>query len=295
MEQKTLKLQKALSVIPIFSTIFITIFTVINIKRHKDTLKNWSLFFIILFGSVLAGFFLNTVIMSGENPFLNFVLSWLISIITNLLLVELQAKSIKGGELQEIPEVKTEEEKSDKKRLFIILAIVLVPILIFFGVYIAVLLNKGISNHNENTIADTNGEQNISLNTITKEDILNDKYLPTKMWFGDSQEGGQSDISDEKLKKTDYDKVSFSAKTFSGVDVLQATKVDSDKLVLDISSEVKSGNFAVMVVIDGEYYCDVDVNTTTQVELENISGKTVLLKIAGENAEIRVSAQRNVN
>ena len=86
--------------------------------------------------------------------------------------------------------------------------------------------------------------------------------------------------------------VSFSAKTFSGVDVLQATKVDSDNLILDISSEVRSGNFAIMVIVDGEYYCDVDINTTKQLMLNNISNKTVLVKVAGESAELRVSVQR---
>ena len=35
-----IKIQKALSVVPVISTIFIVIYTAINIKRKKDTFKN---------------------------------------------------------------------------------------------------------------------------------------------------------------------------------------------------------------------------------------------------------------
>ena len=288
-----IKIQKALSVVPVISTIFIVIYTAINIKRKKDTFKNWLIFYCIFFGFGLVSFFVNTTLMTGENPILNFIVSWLILILANLSFIHLQEVE-DAKPTEETFEIIDSNKKSRNKRILLIIFAVILPVFIAIGIFVGVLLNMGIKEHNKNTIEDTNGENDISLNVITQEDVLNDKYPATKMWFGESCEGEQTNVDNNVMKEKDYDKISFSAKSFSGVDLLQATKIESDSMSLYISSEVKSGNFAIMVFIDGECCAEIEGNTTREVRLTKISGNTVLVKIAGESAEMRVSVERKI-
>ncbi len=145
--------------------------------------------------------------------------------------------------------------------------------------------------YRNNSFADTNGVTDFSLTTLTLENILDEWYGYTMFASGSYGEGGSTNV-DHEWEDEDRDRRSMHAKSFSGVTVLQATKTDYETLTLDITSNVESGNFRIVITVDGAYYCDVEVNKTTQVVLNDIKNKTVLIKLAGESAKFRAEVSR---
>ena len=84
----------------------------------------------------------------------------------------------------------------------------------------------------------------------------------------------------------------YSIGEFHGVAVAQATLSSSDRLRLMLESEVEEGNLAIVVTVDGEYYCDVVVDGKEEVLLDGVADKLVLVKFAGESAKISVRVER---
>ena len=74
--------------------------------------------------------------------------------------------------------------------------------------------------------------------------------------------------------------------------ILQATKIFVNTLTLNINSFVESGNAEIIILIDGEYYCSVDVNQSRSIILQDISNKEVIVKLAGEDAKITMNVSR---
>ena len=146
--------------------------------------------------------------------------------------------------------------------------------------------------HQNNSIADTNGSANFSLNTLTQEDILSERYGYTMYASSTRGEGNSTNVGYE-WEEEDRDLRSMSAKSFSGVTVLQSTKVNTDTLMLDINSTVDSGNFRIVITVDGVFYDDVEINQNVRVELNNIQNKTILIKLAGESAAFQASVTRS--
>lgn len=84
------KIQKASSVIPFLSSFFVFFVTMFELKRQKAPSKKWLLFYLVFFLSGIAVYFLNSVIMTGENPGLNYIASGLVLALANILCVDLQ-------------------------------------------------------------------------------------------------------------------------------------------------------------------------------------------------------------
>ena len=55
---------------------------------------------------------------------------------------------------------------------------------------------------------------------------------------------------------------------------------------------MEAGNAEIVILIDGEYYCSVDVNQSKTVTLQDISNKEILVKLAGEDAKIKIDVKR---
>ena len=85
------------------------------------------------------------------------------------------------------------------------------------------------------------------------------------------------------------------AKSFSGVGNLQVTITEHNVLMLDIESTVTSGNYAIIILIDGELYSEVPINQSTQITLTDIANKTVIVRMAGESAEYRTVVTRSMS
>ena len=178
-------------------------------------------------------------------------------------------------------------KKSARKESVIILCVVL-----FLVVFILWRVLSTVLYHKNNSITDINGDTDFSLNTLTQEDILSERYGYTMYASGTRSEGAGTNVGYE-WEDEDRDFRSMSAKSFSGVTVLQATLTDSPKLILDIIGNVDSGNFRMVITVDGVYYDDVEINQTVHLEIDNIQNKLVLIKLAGESASFHAEVSRS--
>lgn len=140
-------------------------------------------------------------------------------------------------------------------------------------------------------IEDMNGPNNINLAVIDMNEILSDvdEYSSILSWS--TQKGLKTNI-DGRLSEYNYEECTFSCKKLSGVKTLQATRMMHDTLTLAVSSQLDAGNLEIVIIVDGEYHSHVPVNQNASVVLTDISGKTVVVKLAAESAELNVSVKR---
>ena len=176
-----------------------------------------------------------------------------------------------------------------KKRTMLIFVI---SVSVFTIVVLSFLISL-IFRAKNSIIEDTNGISDFSLNTITENEIKETKFSNFSSFLsGHSDEGKHSDVDDFRLDEADYDYTYNSAKSFSGIMIANVTKTDKENLTLEIKSAVESGNFSVYVYIEDELYCDVNINSTETVNMSGISNKTVYVKVAGEDAKMKIDVTR---
>lgn len=159
-------------------------------------------------------------------------------------------------------------------------------------VIVAILIVVTISLTSESDFIDTNGPENFSLTEITREEILSKDNTYRISMVSERHSGRHTNIIGTRLRDYDYDYISRSFGKIHGVVILQATKISSNTLTLTIHSSVESGNAEIVIMIDGEYYCSVDVNQDQSVTLQNVSDKEVIVKLAGEGAKIKIDVTR---
>ena len=164
-----------------------------------------------------------------------------------------------------------------------------IPALIIASILIAVIIS--IASAPE--FVDTNGPENFALTEITREDILKKTNNYRAFMMSSKHSGHHSDIVGTSLRLYDYDRAEGSFGKFHGVMILQATKTSESTLTLNINSSIESGNAEIVVMIDGEYFCSVEVNQSKIVTLNDISDKEVIVKLAGEAAKIKVDVTRS--
>ncbi len=140
--------------------------------------------------------------------------------------------------------------------------------------------------------ADTNGPDNFALNTITREDILNTRNNHSAIRSSKKYWGSGTKIRSGIYQDYDCDNISCSYGRIDGICILQATKISGNSLTLNINSTVEEGNAEIVILIDGEYYCSVNVNQNQSITLQNISNKEIIVKLAGESAKMKVDVSR---
>jgi len=176
-------------------------------------------------------------------------------------------------------------KKTSKKALTIALCIAIPAIAIALILAAVIILSPP-------EFVDTNGPDNFALTEITRDDILSkDNDYKSSMISG-NHSGYHTNIVGTRLRDQDYDAISKSFGKLHGIIILQATKISSNRLTLNISSSVESGNAEIAIIVDGEYYCSVDVNQDRSVTLQSVANKEVLVKLAGEGAKIKVDINR---
>ena len=149
--------------------------------------------------------------------------------------------------------------------------------------------------YNTGFIDDINGPDDFSVATITDEEIQNTvRGSYTSFVSGKNTDGKQSDIKDKWLEDIDYDQTSYQSQSISGIYIANATKTNSDNMKLTITSTVESGNTEIFVFIDDELYSEVNINSRETLSLSGISGKTVYVKAACENANMTIQVERNI-
>ena len=138
-------------------------------------------------------------------------------------------------------------------------------ILVFFAFSLLLLLT-GCSH-----VEDLNGPDNFELATYTFDDIKNNRIKSTNSLF--SVQSGFINSGSIKIKK------------FSGHKLLVSKYVNPQDQV-KITSTVESGNLAIYIKCDDDYY-KIPINTEYTFTFENFSGKSLIYFI-GESAKLRI-------
>lgn len=276
------KFQKLSSIIPFYSTLFILIVTMIQLKKNNAPLKLWGRFSLIFFISGLLVSFVDAFLMTGKNPILNVIVAGLILAVSNCALVDLQSESKQQMDEQ----TQTEQIVSCKKRSAVVKGGIIVGVVlaVVFVLFAFIRLPQS-------GIEDTNGVQDTSLAVITLDEMLTapDHY---SAWMTSSgSDGGETSV-EGNFKRFDYDEFRFRSEKTSGIQTLQATKVAENQLVLSIQSSLEAGNMEIIIIIDGQYHSHVDTNCEQSVILDGVAGKTVVVRMAAESAKTEVSFSR---
>lgn len=160
------------------------------------------------------------------------------------------------------------------------------------AVILAILIGVIISFASESTFVDTNGTDNFALTEITQDDILSKDNNYRSLMVSEKHSGHHTNIIGTRLRDVDYDYISRSFGKIHGVIILQATKISGNTLTLNMNSSVESGNAEIVIVVDGEYYCSVDVHESQTVTLQDVSNKEVIVKLAAEGAKMKIDVTR---
>ena len=163
-----------------------------------------------------------------------------------------------------------------------------IPVAIIVAILIAVIISLA----SESNFVDTNGPENFALTEITRDDILSKDNNYRSSMVSEQHSGRHTNIIGTKLRDVDFDHISRSFGKIHGVVILQATKISGNTLTLNINSSVESGNVEIVIIVDGEYYCSVDVNQNQSITLQNIANKEILIKLAGEGAKMKIDVTR---
>ena len=163
-----------------------------------------------------------------------------------------------------------------------------IPVAVILAILIAVI----ISLTSESDFIDTNGPENFALTEITRDDILIKDNNYRSSMVSEKHSGYHTNIIGTRLRDVDYDYISRSFGKIHGVIILQATKISGNTLTLNISSSVEAGNAEIVIIIDGEYYCSVDVNESQTVTLQDVSNKEIIVKLAAEDAKMKIDVTR---
>ena len=177
-----------------------------------------------------------------------------------------------------------ETEKGIPKAVKLALCIS-IPVIVAIFVLVICLIPKV-------EFADTNGPDNFSLNTITHKEILGSNCKHSANHEVKQLWGNGTKIRSGIYQEYDCDNVGYSCGRIDGITILQATKITGNTLTLNINSVVESGNAEIVILVDGEYYCSVDVNQNQSITLQGVADKIVLVKLAAESAKIKVDVSR---
>ena len=288
MQNKRKKIQVLLSLIPFISMFGILIYTYINLKKYKASFKRWLMFIASCIIFTFACYIVNNMLLSGVYPIFYYLTNYFLCVAFSNVLIEIQL----GDKQKKDEQPPIEKKKISKKFYWIIIGVVSVAITVIFCFTALPFFLEGIIDARNMKIEDTNGEADYTLNTITREQLINSTESSI-MFYGELKEGKQSLITDDAmLEDVDYDTVNFDSGRFNGVTIVQATKTEKDSIKFNINTTLEKGNAELAIIIDNEYYCNVEINKQSEIVLEDISNKTILLKAAGESADIRVEVQR---
>ena len=183
--------------------------------------------------------------------------------------------------------------EKEKKILIAIVAFVLFCVVVAACVGIFVFSTAFVNNSSRD-LKDLNGDESIALNTITTEDITSG--VTNSFFFKSTKSTKRRNaLYSEYINgysEYNYETINLKVEKFNGISIFQATKTKNDTVTLVMNSEITKGNFRAIVMVDGNYYADFELNGESRVVVDNAAGKEILVKIAGEEACIDVKISR---
>ena len=270
------KIQILSSVIPFWSTVFVAICSMVELKKNKASPKIWAYYILTFLASGSIVLLVNKFIMSGQHLLLNVLVTGLILAITNIIFVNLQCMS-----------AKTEQPKTRGNTQTYRIIFVVAGVLALIGCIVVLVIYFQPTSH----IEDINGADNTELAVIAQDEILSSQDVYTAFSLHTGYDGAKTHVVG-KMKDYDYEECSLSCKKLSGTYTLQATKTDANQLTLDITSQLDEGNMEIVIIVDGELYTSLPVNQEYSITLIDIAGKTILVKIAAESAKMEAYVKR---
>lgn len=288
------------------STIFVLVVTCSCIskgalqKGEKKTNKALAILGVLALGvaTIIGIILINTKIMSNQYLFFNVVATVSLTAVVNCFFISIQQKTVVSIEENKVENmrvenmgIQTSSKPNNANKIIITVFVVFVAgVVLLVGTLIALFI-RGV---NQSHIPDQNGEENTALAVLTEDEIVAYASRYVSSMSGESRGGKKSQINDRTLKEYDSDTVSISCGSISGFQTLMATRTDSDSLLLTIDSLLESGNMEIFIIVDDVVYQRISGNKETTVQLDDIKGKTVLVKIAGESAKCKVSVSRDI-
>ena len=296
------KIERIIAFVPGFSVLFIGIATYFALWKRKASAREWWKYALFLGGTAIVLFLANTFLLSGKVMISNLLLTMAIGLYPNMEMIKIQSlpseskAETSANEEDSLPDEKSPERKTSRKKLLLTLGIILLAVIMIVGIiYSAVRLFDAVLGNAGQQIEDTNGEDDLTLCKLTDDDIISAEEKSALLGFSQSVTGDRSDIDrSDTLAEVDGDSMSLQFGKFSGVDTVHATKSKANTLKLSVSSEIVRGNCRIVVLVDGKYYCDVPPNTSEVIALSNVAGKLVTVKLAGESLKINMKVTREM-
>lgn len=271
------RIQKLICFIPYVSTFIILFATMLNLKRKKAPFRYWMCFHLIfaLMGCALCT--INAIFVKIDAPILDRIVSIVVLTVANFSFIQLQCCAPAHAE------DKKHTMGFVNQKLVIIIALICAVLSV---VVVSICFTKDASEY-----IDTNGEDDTSLACITLDEILSTSgnYSATRVQHSCE---GEPTLVPKSLNSSDYDTIVFRCKLVNGIKTLQTTKVTQNTVTLIVDSKIKSGNMEIIILVDNEYFCHVATDCQQIVELNNIAGKTIIVRMAAESAEIDISVSR---
>lgn len=270
-------IQRLSSVIPVWSTVIIAIITMIKLRQNNASKRLWFYFIITFFVSGIVAGVVNAFVMSGQHLILNILVTGLILAIANLIFVDLQCLCEK--------ESTTAKGTGIGAKLLVGLIggfLFVVVCISFFCFYFKPTPH----------IEDTNGPENTNLVTMAHDDIAISQDHYTAFKIHTSNDGSNTNVSERLYKEDDYEECKLKCEKISGIYTLQATKTNCNQLMLEFISQLEKGNMEIVIVVDDQFYASIPVNQEYLITLNDIAGKTVLVKIAAESAKMDAYVKR---
>ena len=284
------KIQLFLSIIPYASTtaIFFITYWHCMVKYKKKQLN----FIIISIVSLIIGGLCYNVL----SEYLGYIWSTVIAAvclwIPNFLLIRIQNKlvlaepttpseknEISDESLNEAPS--TPKNKNSKKKVILIIVGIVATVLIVAAIVAGTIFYVKYQ-YDNCRILDTNGQEDFTPVTITVEDVINRKKIDENMFFNSS---GSGEV-DAPEGFSSCHRYSHKSRSYNGYREILKLESKSNTIVIDSTSSVASGNFKMFILIDNEYYKDLNINGTDSITIENANGKVITLYIIGEDANI---------
>ena len=282
------KMQRIASIVPFYSSFFVLVMSMVELKRRKASIKRWIQFYGLTISVAIILFVLNNFLVPEQMRAVKVIGSVAICTIMNFLLIEIQ---ICAGKECTNTESSTTPRNYELKSTIGLVAWLSISLAITIVVVCIAFLKKP---HPYQNYTDTNGEDNASLALITQEDLLSGGMgIYGKHSSGGVGFGNQTHVDFEWADK-DYDRIPQYWGFMTGVQTLQATKIDAGKLIIKVDSTLTAGNAEIIILVDGEYYCHIPVNESTTILLEDVAQKNVLVRMGCEAAEIDITVERTI-
>ncbi len=168
-------------------------------------------------------------------------------------------------------------------------------IVVITSIVITFFLLLAMASTNFNHIEDTNGELTDLVTIHLNEVAASESYSSMEFMSSYTYSGDTTGITYD-YEQWDHDYLRHSANKISGVKVIQATKVaSSDRLLIDISSEIDNGNFEIVIISpQKEVIRSILINTFQRVSIDTPMAGIYLVVIGAESAKYRIEVERHI-